>query len=300
LLKERAKATAQVRWTGESSWTPLQQRDNRRRTSDDRAELASLLSGSNVDACAFADVTPLSKSNEWVRRGTDEFISIASFNRFSLDLLRFGAPANLVEAAQKAAIEEIGHAKLSFAVASRLSADQTVVPEPNLVVPDHLPLSSSVVEMATHAVKEACLGEFMAAVQAQVELQCVVAVHRKHCSESSNAGCASLEQMLHVLRTVLTEETTHASLAFETVRWVAARDTTSRDAIRAAFQELLETGQTRASTAVLNEVIKPWFDGLPVTKVSDAALAPVLRNAIEGMVRALQLRRVSVAEVRKD
>ena len=45
--------------------------------------------------------TPLSKSNEWVRRGTDEFISIASFNRFSLDLLRFGAPANLVEAAQK-------------------------------------------------------------------------------------------------------------------------------------------------------------------------------------------------------
>ena len=53
----------------------------------------------------------------------------------------------------------------SFALASRLSADHTVVPEPNLVVPDHLPLSSSVVEMATHAVKEACLGEFMAAVQ---------------------------------------------------------------------------------------------------------------------------------------
>ena len=37
-----------------------------------------------------------------------------------------------------------------------------MVPEPNLVVPDLLPLSGSVVEMATHAFKEACLGEFMA------------------------------------------------------------------------------------------------------------------------------------------
>ena len=45
--------------------------------------------------------TPLATSEEWVRRGTDEFISIASFNRFSLDLLRFGAPAELVAAAQK-------------------------------------------------------------------------------------------------------------------------------------------------------------------------------------------------------
>merc|ERR1712224_66728 len=115
------------------------------------------------------------------------------------------------------------------------------------------------VEMATHAVKEACLGEFMAAVQAQAELQCVAGVHRKHCSDSNNAGCVNLEKMLHVLRTVLTEETTHASLAFATVRWVAARDTTARDAIRAAFQELRETGQTPASTAVLNEVITPWF-----------------------------------------
>ena len=35
-------------------------------------------------------------------------------------------------------------------------------------------------------------------------------------------------------------------------------------------------------------------------QVSDAALDPVLRDAIEEMVRALQLRRVSVAEVRKD
>ena len=34
----------------------------------------------------------------------------------------------------------------------------------------YLPLSKSVVDMATHAFKEACLGEFMAAVQVRVRI----------------------------------------------------------------------------------------------------------------------------------
>ena len=46
-----------------------------------------------------------------------------------------------------------------------MTVDRTMVPEPNLVVPDILPLSGSVPEMAKHAFKEACLGEFMAAVK---------------------------------------------------------------------------------------------------------------------------------------
>merc|ERR1711934_705487 len=100
LLSQRGKATAQVRWTGTSSWTPALQ-DSRRRTSQEQTGLASMLLDDDVATCAFVDVTPLATSEEWVRRATDEFISIASFNRFSLDLLRFGAPANLVSAAQK-------------------------------------------------------------------------------------------------------------------------------------------------------------------------------------------------------
>jgi len=243
----------------------------------------------DVATCAFVDVTPLATSEEWVRRATDEFISIASFNRFSLDLLRFGAPANLVAAAQKAALEEIGHAKLSFAVASRLAVDQTMVPEPNLVVPDHLPLSKSVVDMATHAFKEACLGEFMAAVQAQLELQCVVSVQRKHCSDASNAGCADLEQMVDALRTVLTEETTHAFLAFETVRWATARDAKARDVVATALKESLAT-EPRTNVAVLRNIIAPWLAGDAVQKVTDPEVAPELQHAIEGMVRALKLR----------
>ena len=43
------------------------------------------------------------------------------------------------------------------------------------------------------------------------------------------------------VQTVLTEETTHAFLAFETVRWAAARDDTARHAIGAALKELIGT-----------------------------------------------------------
>merc|ERR1719460_1231309 len=294
LLSQRGKATAQVRWTGTSSWTPALQ-DNRRRTSQEQTDLASLLLDNDVTTCAFVDVTPLATSEEWVHRATDEFISIASFNRFSLDLLRFGAPANLVAAAQKAALEEIGYAKLSFAVASRLAVDQTMVPEPNLVVPDHLPLSKSVVDMATHAFKEACLGEFNAAVKAQLELQCVVSVQRKHCSDASNAGCADLEQMVDALRTVLTEETTHAFLAFETVRWATAKDATAKDAVGIALDDMLASEQSATATAVLRNIVAPWLAGVPVQKVNDNTIAPVLRHAIEGMVRALKLRGVPLS-----
>ena len=83
----------------------------------------------------------------------------------------------------------------SFAVASRLAVDQTMVPEPNLVVPDRLPLSGSVVEMAEHAFKEACLGEFMAAVQVREWLHIPGGVHMglsHHLSYSSLCCVSSL------------------------------------------------------------------------------------------------------------
>merc|ERR1712037_628059 len=176
------------------------------------------------------------------------------------------------------------------------AVDQTMVPEPNLVVPDHLPLSKSVVDMATHAFKEACLGEFMAAVQAQLELQCVVSVQRKHCAaDSSKAECRDLDKMVETLRTILTEETTHAFLAFETVRWATAKDATAKDAVGLALEDMLASEQSATATAVLRNIVAPWLAGVPVQKVNDNTIAPVLRHAIEGMVRALKLRGVPLS-----
>jgi hypothetical protein len=48
-----------------------------------------------------------------------EHASVASFARFSLQLMAAGAPASLVEAAHRAALDEIEHARLTFRLASR-------------------------------------------------------------------------------------------------------------------------------------------------------------------------------------
>ena len=114
--------------------------------------------------------SPLTSQQEWIQRGVDEFVSVGSFNRFSLDLLRSGAPADLVATTQRAAIEEVTHAQLSFALASKLSSEGAqrngLVPAPRgLQVPDELPLSKSMAELAINAFTEGCVGEYMSSVK---------------------------------------------------------------------------------------------------------------------------------------
>ena len=84
-----------------------------------------------------------------------------------------------------------------------------MVPEPNLVVPDHLPLSKSVVDMATHAFKEACLGEFMAAVQVRVRVRVRVRVKvRSSCVCVCVCVCRNLDCTMHMLMLAITNQPT--------------------------------------------------------------------------------------------
>ena len=57
----------------------------------------------------------------WLRAALLEHASIASFARFSLELLRYGAPPELVVGAHRAALDEVAHARLAFALASSWS-----------------------------------------------------------------------------------------------------------------------------------------------------------------------------------
>ncbi|HVY46553.1 MAG TPA: hypothetical protein VHB21_11770, partial [Minicystis sp.] len=60
----------------------------------------------------------------WARDGAMEHASIASFGRFALELLALGAPAELVEDAHRAAIDEARHARLCFALASGYAGER--------------------------------------------------------------------------------------------------------------------------------------------------------------------------------
>ena len=61
----------------------------------------------------------------WQADALMEHASIASFARFSLQLLALGAPARLVRDAQAAALDEVRHAEHAFSIASRVPTSGT-------------------------------------------------------------------------------------------------------------------------------------------------------------------------------
>lgn len=141
---------------------------------------------------------------EWLSRaGATEHASIAAFSKLSLDLLALGAPPHLVSAAHGAALEELEHARLFYALASaRGEAD--VGPGP-LDTRGALDREATFTELALGCLREGCIGETEGArdVYALAE------------EADSDALRTALER-------VALEETQHAALSFEIVAWAMA------------------------------------------------------------------------------
>jgi hypothetical protein len=109
-----------------------------------------------------------SLAEAWAADALLEHASVASFARFSLALLAAGAPAHLVELAHQAALDEIRHARLCFALAAAYAGAD--------LAPGTFPLGGDVrVEatleaIAVSTVHEGCIGETVAAVIAAEQL----------------------------------------------------------------------------------------------------------------------------------
>ena len=56
----------------------------------------------------------------WLRAARSEHAAVASFARFSLDLMRLGAPPELLRASARAAADEVAHAQAAFGIAGAL------------------------------------------------------------------------------------------------------------------------------------------------------------------------------------
>src|SRR5262245_52773660 len=59
-------------------------------------------------------------ARRWARAAQYEHASVASFARFSLELLALGAPSDLIARAHRAAIDELEHTELALGVARAL------------------------------------------------------------------------------------------------------------------------------------------------------------------------------------
>lgn len=164
-----------------------------------------------LDARTRAEV-----ASEWLADALLEHASVASFARFVLDLLAVGAPAALVERAQAALGDEIVHARLCFSLASQYAGQDL---GPTALATSESARTVRLEELAAAAVHEGCVGETLAAMQAEAQLALV---------EESRAREA--------LEVIARDEATHAELAWAFVRWAVERGGESvRRAVRAAF-----------------------------------------------------------------
>lgn len=159
--------------------------------------------------------------DEWARSAQMEHASIASFDRFSLQLLSVAAPPLLIEQAHQAAIDEIRHAQLSFAVAS-IYAGQSLGPGPLSLTASAF-ADFSVAYVLQSAVAEGCVGETLAAADAQAA-----------CDRAANPA------LKHVLGVIANDEAEHAALAYRFAAWaLAAFGAEGRRAIEAGFEAAL-------------------------------------------------------------
>ena len=152
----------------------------------------------------------------WLEDAQLEHASIAAFARFVLQLLAFGAPADLVQGAQSALADEIRHANVCFALASHYAG------LPLAAGPLDVSGSLATLDLASVAalvVTEGCIGETVAATLA-----------------AEQALAASDPQIKKILQGIAEDEARHAELAWRFVQWAMGRGGQPVwDAVAAAF-----------------------------------------------------------------
>jgi hypothetical protein len=170
----------------------------------------------------------------WLDDALLEHASVAAFARFAMELMAVGAPSGLVEAAHEAALDEVRHARLCFALARAYAGTD--------VKPAAFPFGGSVevaadlAAMAASSVIEGCVGETLAAAVAAEQLA----------RATDPAVCA-------VLAMIAKDEARHAELAWRTVAWALRRgDETVRRAVIDAFDgAIAATRATETNTSGL-------------------------------------------------
>jgi len=158
-----------------------------------------------------------------------EHASVASFSRFSLQLLSLGAPAELVAEAHRAALDEVEHARIGYAIASRLGGE-TIGPDRLAEATARLDVTvSSFVEAL---VFEGCVGETLGAAEGREVARAV-----------KDEGLSS------VLAQIADDEERHATLAWKTLQWALeafgaeAREAASRALSRASAHYSEDPGE---------------------------------------------------------
>ncbi len=187
-----------------------------------------------------------------------EHASVASFARFSLELLALGAPPDLLFGAQRAAADEIAHARLAYALAGAY-AGRALGPAP-LDMCGVTP-ALDVAALVTALVAEACVGETLGAAEAR-----------------AMAGFVSDPVLVATYTRIAEDEGRHAELGWATLAWLLRdRGADLREVAARAFDVAIAANSV--DPAIPADVVAPQH-GL----LSSAMLGALRRQALAEVV----------------
>ena len=155
-----------------------------------------------------SELTPLERAElaaHWARLGQMEHASIAAFARFNLQLLSLAAPSHLVKACNRALADETAHARSCFALASAYGGSAL---GPSRLDIERCFEDTSLLAVAKLVLREGCLGETVAALEAVAA------------AEVARDVAVKL-----ALNRIATDELSHAELAFQFLRWALSIST---------------------------------------------------------------------------
>ena len=192
---------------------------------------------------SFPDLRPVSDelrtalAASWLHAAQMEHASIASFGQFALQLLALGAPAELVEQAHVAALDEIEHARICFALASAYGSEH-YGPGPLDAVTGGF--SSDLVNVVCAKVEEGCVGETLAALEAQEAAQ-------RATDPAVQAG----------LEAIAFDEEQHAQLGWSVWGWALGVAADVREPSVAAFEQALRDTRAGLPNDATGEQLEP-------------------------------------------
>lgn len=156
----------------------------------------------------------------WAEVAAFEHASVASFGRFLLQLIRLGAPPDLLARTAEAAADEVRHATAAYAIAASLLGRPVSAGPLDVERGDEVWDAAGILR---EVIRDGCVGESLAVAEAGEAARGV----------EDPAVRAALEA-------VVQEEARHAALAWRTARWLLDRDPSLRAVAVVALDEATE------------------------------------------------------------
>jgi len=203
----------------------------------------------------------------WQSIAAMEHASVASFARFTLQLMALGAPADLLADTQRAAADEVEHARVAYAIASTYAGRE--------LGPDVLDIGDCSIESDRHEVlrglvEEACVGESVGAAEALATAE------------------AAEDPVLHeVLLRVAEDEERHAALAWRTLSWMLQdADEPTWKLTQASFERAIAAMQRPAQDTALAAPAHGLWSADQIASLRRRALDEVVTPCMQALSRA--------------